>query len=148
MWDSSPSSSTGWRSAWARYSSTACSERRIAPRLPGRPCRVQRMNNTPPMAEAKSYPGELRALLGRAGAGDATALPALRRAFDQNPELVARLGDLAAHAEQALLALAAGDNLAAREAIARQAADLRGELLEAGSSALERLLVERVALCW
>ena len=102
--------------------------------------------NTP--TETKTYQAGLRELLGRAGAGDADALPALRRAFDQSPELAARLGDLAAHAEQALLALAAGDNLAAREAVARQAARLRGELLGAGSSPLERLLVERVALCW
>src|SRR5215831_10861913 len=90
--------------------------------------------------EIKSYPAELKDLLDRAGAGDATALPALRRAFDDNPELAERLGDLAAHAEQALLALAAGANLAAREAIARQASKLRGELLGSGSSPLERLL--------
>ena len=34
------------------------------------------------------------------------------------------------------------------EAMARQAAKLRTELLCAGASPLERLLVERVALCW
>src|SRR5262245_4456296 len=98
--------------------------------------------------EIKSYPAELKELLERAGAGDAAALPALRRAFDENPELAKRLGDLAAHAEQALLSLAVGDNLAAREAVTRQAAKLRQELLGSGPSPLERLLVDRVALCW
>jgi hypothetical protein len=100
------------------------------------------------LPEEKAYPAELRALLERAGAGDAAALPALRRAFDEAPELAALLGDLAAHAEQAILTLAAGDNLAAREAIARQAAALRDELTQAGASPLERLLIQRVVLCW
>src|SRR5205823_2136263 len=71
------------------------------------------------------------------------ALPALKAAFDRHPELAARLGDLAGHAEQALLALAAGDNLAAREAIARRVAALRGELSGEGRSPLERLPVQR-----
>src|SRR5262249_20314681 len=106
------------------------------------------MSTFNPPREMKAYPAEVKDLLDRAGAGDPSALPALRRAFDENPELVARIGDLAAHAEQALLALAAGDNLAAREAIARQVTKLRAEMLGAGASRLERLLVERVALCW
>src|SRR5262249_46338127 len=106
------------------------------------------MSTFNPPTEMKAYPAELKDLLGRAGAGDPSGLPAVRRAFDENPELAERLGDLAAHAEQALLSLAVGDNLAAREAVAKQVAELRQELLGAGASPLEGLLVERVALCW
>ena len=53
-------------------------------------------------------PADLKPVLDRALAGDASALPALKAAFDRHPELVAHFGDLARHAELALLDVAAG----------------------------------------
>src|SRR3954453_6035288 len=54
---------------------------------------------------------EIGQLLARAQAGDASALPQLREWLDRRPDVWRRLGDLAAHARQGLLALAAGGAL-------------------------------------
>jgi hypothetical protein len=82
----------------------------------------------------KAYPGELRELLERANAGDPTALPEVRRALDEHPELAALL--------------AAGKSLVAQEAIARQVADLRQRLAATAATPLERLLADRVVISW
>ena len=103
------------------------------------------LDSIPP---GKTYSLELKVLLERANAGDETVFPELKQAFDRNPELVAIFGDLVQHAEQALLSLVAGRNLAAKEAISRQSADLRARLLTEATSELEKLLVDRVVLCW
>jgi len=89
---------------------------------------------------------DLRLLVEKAEKGDVSVLPELRRLFDYNDELWRRVGDMARHAEEALVGLAAGDNLVLREGITRRLAELKAELAPAG--ALERLLVERVAACW
>ena len=101
---------------------------------------------TPPAQ--KTYPPEVRALLERANQGDATALPEVKKAFDEYPELAAQCGDLVKLAEQALLILAAGRSLAAREAVARQVAQLRQRLTAAATSELEKLLVDRITISW
>jgi hypothetical protein len=93
-------------------------------------------------------PLALKALLERGNAGDATALPELERAFDEHPELTALLGNLAQHAEQALLNLIAGPSLTGREAVGRYTDSLRQELFATVASPLERLLAERVVLTW
>jgi hypothetical protein len=74
---------------------------------------------TNPPAE-KVYPAELKDLLERGNSGDPTAVPELKGMFAENPEEAAALGDPVRHAEQALLALAAGENFTAREAIAHR----------------------------
>jgi hypothetical protein len=71
------------------------------------------MGTQSPTAE-KVYPAELRDILERATAGDATVLPELQNAFDAHPELVAVFGDLVEHATRAVLTLAAGTCLTAR----------------------------------
>ena len=70
----------------------------------------------------------LAGLVERARRGDAAALPELRLALDANPHLWQRFGDLARQAEQALVDLAAGNDLYLRECLARRVAELRGEL--------------------
>ena len=100
------------------------------------------------MAEQKAYPAELKAILQRASQGDASVMPALTAAFDAHPEFLAVFGDLEKRAEEALLALATGTCLPAREAIARQLRDLRGRLNEGTGTELERLLVGRLTLDW
>src|SRR5262249_62027473 len=75
-------------------------------------------------------------------------LPALKRAFDENPELAALLGNLVGHAERSVLALAAGPSLTAKEAITRMVADLRSRLVGTARSELEKLLIDRVCISW
>jgi hypothetical protein len=107
------------------------------------------MSQPPPTPEnEKAYPAELQALLQKANAGDPSVLPQLKKAFDDHPELVVAFGDLVAHAREALLSLVAGKCLTAREAIARQADDLRARLKGAAPSELEALLVDRIAVSW
>jgi hypothetical protein len=103
---------------------------------------------TPPTAAEKTYPAELWTILERGNAGDPAALPALKQAFDEHPELADRFGDLVAHAEQALLRLAAGSCLTVKEAASRKLDELRRELAKDAASPLERLLVDRVCVCW
>jgi len=55
---------------------------------------------------------------------------------------------LAAQAERAWIELAAGPDLLAREALARQLAALKTELAGPAPTPLERLLVERIAATW
>jgi hypothetical protein len=106
---------------------------------------VHAARNGPP---SKAYPIELKDILERASAGDESALPELKRAFDENPELAAWFGDLVMHARNELLRWAAGDNLTVREAAARQADELRDSLLKEAHSELEKLLIDRVVTCW
>ena len=91
---------------------------------------------------------EIGRLLERAQAGDASVLPQLRRFLDERPEVWRKLGDLAAHAREALLALAGGDSLVARESMARRLDELEGELAGPAPTPLERVLAQRVALTW
>lgn len=100
------------------------------------------------MAEQKAYPAELKAILQRASQGDASVMPALTAALDSHPALVGLFGDLERRAEEALLGLATGSCLPAREAITRQLRDLRERLNEGTGTELERLLVGRVSLDW
>jgi hypothetical protein len=91
---------------------------------------------------------EIRGLLARAQAGDASVLPQLKQFLDERPEVWRRLGDLAVHARDALLALAAADSLLARESMARRMDELEAELAGTSPSPLERVLAHRAALTW
>jgi hypothetical protein len=97
---------------------------------------------------SKTYPAELKRLLERANAGDEAALPELKRAFDRHPELSAWLGDLVRLAHDSVLRWAAGNCLGSREAIARQAEELRQRLLDEARSELEKLLIDRLVISW
>jgi hypothetical protein len=100
------------------------------------------------MTGEKTYPLELRAVLERGQAGDATALPEIQKAFDQNPELAGMLGDLPKLAKETLLDAVAGSSLTAREATRRQSDRICGELAGWNAPVPVRLLAERVALTW
>jgi hypothetical protein len=90
--------------------------------------------------------GALRRLVERARGGDVTALPELRRLLDENAALWRAYGDLARHAEESLIAHAAGADLLLRESLRRKVAELKAGL--GPNNPLERLLVDRVAACW
>jgi hypothetical protein len=100
--------------------------------VPGDPARVARLND----------------LVERAQKGDPSALPGLREILAE-PTIVAALGgDLASLARDRLLSAFAGKNLLFLEAVTRQMELLRQDLLQGGSSPLERLLVDRVVCNW
>lgn len=91
---------------------------------------------------------EMRALIERAQRGDESTLPVIRKIVER-PEGVALLhGDLAVQAEQSLVKVMGGKNLAYREAITRKLEMLRAELLGENPTPVERLLVERAVACW
>jgi hypothetical protein len=90
---------------------------------------------------------ELRDLVGRARQGDVTVLPRLKEFLDSHPQVWQELGDLARHAEEALIRLVAGDNLFVSECIRRDLAALREELAGPSPSPLERILIQRIVLC-
>jgi hypothetical protein len=63
-------------------------------------------------------------------------------------ELVESLGNLALQVEMNLIKNAAGDNLAFKEGLGYKMAKLRAELAGPDAPPLERLLADRVAICW
>jgi hypothetical protein len=71
----------------------------------------------------------LVALLQRANQDDRRAIAALHIAFAAQPSLWDQVGDAALQAQASLLALAAGPNEAARDAIRRKLQQLKRELL-------------------
>ncbi len=91
---------------------------------------------------------DVRQLLDRAGRGDQTCLPALRQLLDTRPDIWRTLGDLARHAELSLLRLVAGANLLAHETTQRRLQELKAELAGPVPTPLERLLVDRIGVCW
>ena len=91
-------------------------------------------------------PPAVAQVLARAEAGDDSALPALKALLDAHAQVWMAAGDLAGHAESALLQLVAGSNLFYRESLKRRLAEVRAAL--APQSPLERLLAERLALAW
>jgi hypothetical protein len=88
----------------------------------------------------------LARLLARAEQGDRSVLPELRAVLDANADLWRHYGDLAAQAEAALIAMAAGSNLLLAKTLQLKLKAMKDEL--ASESPLERLLVERVSATW
>jgi len=91
---------------------------------------------------------DLMKLLARADEGDRQALAALRTSFDEDPALWDAVGDAAFQAEAAMIELAAESNEVVQEAIHRKLGRLRRELAGEAASPLERLLVDRITVCW
>jgi hypothetical protein len=96
----------------------------------------------------KVFPEEVKGILEKASKGDVAVLPALRQIFEEHPDLSAHFGSLVEHARLSLLALIAGSNVIAREAISREAATLRERLLATAPSELERLVVDCIIINW
>lgn len=90
---------------------------------------------------------KLIALINRAQDGDEDALPALRRVLDEAPK-IARFVDLARDVERSIVKKLAGDDVFSQEAIPRNLKAMRQEIAGQSPSPLERLLAERIALCW
>jgi hypothetical protein len=87
-------------------------------------------------------------LVSRARRGDKTALPALRKMLDTAPQVASTYGDLAANARRLFADMLAGQDLLLFESVMRHADALRDEMAGPNASPLERILAERIAVCW
>jgi hypothetical protein len=92
-------------------------------------------------------PKELQKVLDRAQRGDEKTLPVLRELLKE-PYYLDACGDLARHAENALICKYAGQNVAVREGLRTKMEALRAELAGPSPTPLERMLAERVVACW
>ena len=91
--------------------------------------------------------GKLMALIDRAQDGDEEALPLLRKVLDEEPR-VARIVDLARNVERSIIEKMTGDDMFTQEAIPRNLKAMRREIAGEKPAPLERLLAERITVCW
>ena len=91
--------------------------------------------------------GKLLALIERAQDGDKDALPDLRKVLYEAPR-IARYIDLARNVERSIVESMSGDELFTREAIPHNLKAMRKEIAGENPSPLERLLAERITVCW
>lgn len=96
----------------------------------------------------RQYPEELTALIERGRRGDRSVAKRLRELLREYPELISGFGDLAKHAENTLVIMASGEDVLSREAIQLHVHALRERLLSESTNELEKVLAERVVLCW
>ena len=98
--------------------------------------------------DAAAEKDEINRLLASAKQGDQSVLPRLREFLDKHPEIWRRVGDLAEHAREALIALACGADLTAIESMRRKMERLQEELVGESKSPVVRLLAEQCVICW
>ena len=87
---------------------------------------------------------ELKAMAAKANAGDAEAIAWLRDFLDRNPQVWQHIGDLARAAEKAWVHLISNGDVLAAEAIQRQLAVLKEDLIGEMPSAIEKLLGDQI----
>jgi hypothetical protein len=91
-------------------------------------------------------------VLARAAKGELDVMPEVQRLFNGDPMKQSRLvdvyGDCYAHARDSMINAAAGKDLAAKEAMRCKIDEIQRELAGPNPTPLERILCERVALCW
>lgn len=82
-----------------------------------------------------------------AKAEDPGALPAVRQALAQYPGLKT-CADMAYQANESWIKLVSYDSLFMKEGLSERLAKLRKDLLGPSPSAIDRLLVDRIVICW
>jgi hypothetical protein len=80
--------------------------------------------------------------------GDLNTLPLIRHLLDQVPELWENSHVLAHQVEKAWTNALSGHDLMSKEIIAREVEGLRSQLLGPQPTPLEKLLVDRICICW
>jgi hypothetical protein len=97
-------------------------------------------------------PKGVKAVLDRAEEGDETVLPLVRKLLDRDTReggtMVELNGNIYLHARDAIIRQATGKKIAIQEAIRQKINAVRDDLAGPNPTALERILCERVALCW
>ncbi len=100
-------------------------------------------------SEAKKHLTELRELSAKAEGGDREARRELRRAVrSSSPEVIARASDFARTGQRILIETISSGEPLMEEAISARLDLMRTELAGESPSALELLLVERIASSW
>lgn len=97
--------------------------------------------------EVRLETADIDDLVTRAEKGDRSTLPAIRKLFTDRIFLDIA-GNLALQVQEAVIDSAGGQSLPFKEGIACKMKQLRGDLCGTNSSPLEKLLVERIVLCW
>jgi hypothetical protein len=100
-----------------------------------------------PVEPGTSY-DSLKSLVQQAQQGDTTILPLIRTLLDQVPELWENSHVLAHQVEKAWTSALSGHDLMSKEIIAREVEGLRSQLLGTHPTPLEKLLVDRICICW
>jgi hypothetical protein len=91
---------------------------------------------------------EVAALIEKAQDGDDGAYTELREYVGDNPRFWNRIGNLAAAAELQWLQKIISKDRLTQEGVKRRLQSMKRDLLASGRSPLERLLVDRIAVCW
>jgi hypothetical protein len=100
-----------------------------------------------PIEPSTSYDA-LQSLVQQAQQGDTSILPLIRTLLDQVPELWEHSHVLAQQVEKAWTNALSGPDLMSKEIIAREVEGLRSQLLGPQPTPLEKLLVDRICVCW
>ena len=100
-----------------------------------------------PVEPGTSY-DSLKSLVQQAQQGDTTILPIIRTLLDQVPELWNDSRVLAHQVEKAWMNALSGQDLLSKEIIDREVQGLRAQLLGTHPTPLEKLLVDRICVCW
>jgi hypothetical protein len=100
-----------------------------------------------PIESGTSY-DSLKSLVEQAQQGDTSILPVIRHWLDQVPELWNDSRVLAHQVERSWVHALSGQDLMSQEIIAREVEGLRAQLLGPQPTPLEKLLVDRICICW
>jgi hypothetical protein len=100
-----------------------------------------------PVESGTSY-DSLKILVEQAQQGDTTILPIIRTLLDQVPELWDDSRVLAHQVERSWVHALSGQDLLSKEIIEREVEGLRSQLLGPHPTPLEKLLVDRICVCW
>lgn len=90
----------------------------------------------------------LQSLVEQAQQGDTSILPTIRTLLDQVPALWENSRVLAHQVERSWTTALSGQDLMSQEIIAREVEGLRSQLLGPHPMPLEKLLVDRICVCW
>lgn len=107
----------------------------------------RRTKSSPPNTNVDVM-GRLALLRQRAQMGDTTAVDAIGRLLDTNPDIWREQGDLGTQLRAGWLQLAAGADPIRTESVRRQVEELEKGLLEPSSGPAGRLLAARAATCF
>jgi len=91
---------------------------------------------------------ELRELVQKAKAGDASVVSRIRQILDEHPVVWQHMGNVARLAQEAWVHLLAGSDPLTAESIRRKAAEMRDELSGENPTPTEKLLAENVVSAW
>jgi hypothetical protein len=106
------------------------------------------MEELPLPIESDTSYDSLKILVEQAQQGALHTLPLIRHWLDQIPELWENSHVLAHQVEKAWTNALSGHDLMSQEIIAREIEGLRSQLLGPQPTSLEKLLVDRICICW